>query len=329
MAKNRLTTEEFKNGILAGEKSVLSRAITLVESKSVVDRKQANELVNSILSFTGKSFRLGITGAPGVGKSTFIDGFGDFLLKKGKKVAVLAIDPSSKISGGSILGDKTRMEKLVGQPNVFIRPSPAGLELGGVAQSTWESILLCESAGYDFVVVETVGVGQSETAVKEMTDMLLFLTIAGAGDDLQGIKRGIMEMIDLVVINKSDQIEKEILGKVKSNFAHALHLFPPRAAKPDVDILSCSALNSTGFDEIWQFILDYQAKLSANGFFEENRKAQKISWMNRSLIHLVENHIKNNDNLKANVQKFETMVSDNQLSPLDAAFQIFQLLKMV
>lgn len=329
MAKNRLTTEEFKNGILAAEKSVLGRAITLVESKSVDDRKLANALVNSILPYTGKSFRLGITGAPGVGKSTFIDGFGEFLLNIGKKVAVLAIDPSSKISGGSILGDKTRMEKLVGKPNVFIRPSPAGIELGGVAQSTLESILLCEAAGYDFVVVETVGVGQSETAVKEMTDMLLFLSIAGAGDDLQGIKRGIMEMIDLVVINKSDQIEKEILGKVKSNFAHALHLFPPRAAKPDVEILSCSALNATGFDEIGQFISSYHLKVNMNGFFEENRKAQKISWMNRSLIHLVENHIQNNDNLKVNVQKFESLVSGNKLSPLDAARQIFELLNLV
>ncbi|CAN1509940.1 ArgK Putative periplasmic protein kinase ArgK and related GTPases of G3E family [Spirosomataceae bacterium] len=329
MAKNRLTTEEFKNGILAAEKSVLGRAITLVESKSVDDRKLANALVNSILPYTGKSFRLGITGAPGVGKSTFIDGFGEFLLNIGKKVAVLAIDPSSKISGGSILGDKTRMEKLVGKPNVFIRPSPAGIELGGVAQSTLESILLCEAAGYDFVVVETVGVGQSETAVKEMTDMLLFLSIAGAGDDLQGIKRGIMEMIDLVVINKSDQIEKEILGKVKSNFAHALHLFPPRAAKPDVEILSCSALNATGFDEIGQFISSYHLKVNMNGFFEENRKAQKISWMNRSLIHLVENHIQNNDKLKVNVQKFESLVSGNKLSPLDAARQIFELLNLV
>jgi LAO/AO transport system kinase len=329
MAKNRLTTEEFKNGILAGEKSVLGRAITLVESKSVDDRKLANALVNSILPYTGKSFRLGITGAPGVGKSTFIDGFGEFLLNIDKKVAVLAIDPSSKISGGSILGDKTRMEKLVGKPNVFIRPSPAGIELGGVAQSTLESILLCEAAGYDFVVVETVGVGQSETAVKEMTDMLLFLSIAGAGDDLQGIKRGIMEMIDLVVINKSDQIEKEILGKVKSNFAHALHLFPPRAAKPDVEILSCSALNATGFDEIGQFISSYHLKVNMNGFFEENRKAQKISWMNRSLIHLVENHIQNNDKLKVNVQKFESLVSGNKLSPLDAARQIFELLNLV
>jgi LAO/AO transport system kinase len=329
MAKNRLTTEEFKNGILAGEKSVLGRAITLVESKSVDDRKLANALVNSILPYTGKSFRLGITGAPGVGKSTFIDGFGEFLLNIGKKVAVLAIDPSSKISGGSILGDKTRMEKLVGKPNVFIRPSPAGIELGGVAQSTLESILLCEAAGYDFVVVETVGVGQSETAVKEMTDMLLFLSIAGAGDDLQGIKRGIMEMIDLVVINKSDQIEKEILGKVKSNFAHALHLFPPRTAKPDVGILPCSALNSTGFEAIGQFISSYHLKVSMNGFFEENRKAQKISWMNRSLIHLVENHIQNNHNLKVNVQKFESLVSGNKLSPLDAARQIFELLNLV
>lgn len=328
MSKIRLTTEELKMGILASDKAILGRAITLVESQSEKDRIQALELVNEILPYAGKSFRIGITGAPGVGKSTFIDGFGEFLLEKGKKIAILAVDPSSKISGGSILGDKTRMEKLVGKSNVFIRPSPAGVELGGVAQSTLESILLCEAAGYDFIIVETVGVGQSETAVKEMTDMLMFLTIAGAGDDLQGIKRGIMEMIDLVVINKSDQIDKSVLNQLVGNLSHALHLFPEREAKPIVEIFPCSALNSVGFEEIWESIENYEKHVKSNNAFDENRNQQKVNWMNRSLINMLQNYLQKNEDLKSNVDKFEELVSENRISPLDAAKQIFEMLKL-
>jgi LAO/AO transport system kinase len=328
MQKNRLTTQELKDGVLASDKAVLGRAITLVESQSEKDRKNALSLVNEILPYSGKSFRMGITGAPGVGKSTFIDGFGDFLLAKGKKVAILAIDPSSKVSGGSILGDKTRMEKLVGKKDVFIRPSPAGFELGGVAQSTLESILLCEAAGYDFIIVETVGVGQSETAVKEMTDMLMFLTIAGAGDDLQGIKRGIMEMIDLVVINKSDQIESQVLNKLIGNFNHALHLFPFREFRPAVEILNCSALNSVGFEQIWDFVTKYETQVKENGSFAKNRNSQALNWMNRSLLNMIQNHLQKNELLKSNIEKFESLVTSKSLSPLDAAKQIFDLLNL-
>lgn len=328
MIKNRLTIQELRDGVLASDKAVLGRAITLVESQSEKDRTNALSLINEILPYSGKSFRMGITGAPGVGKSTFIDGFGDFLLSQGKKVAILAIDPSSKISGGSILGDKTRMEKLVGKKDVFIRPSPAGLELGGVAQSTLESILLCEAASYDFIIVETVGVGQSETAVKEMTDMLMFLTIAGAGDDLQGIKRGIMEMIDLVVINKSDQIESQVLSKIIGNFNHALHLFPSREFRPAVEILNCSALNSIGFDQIWDFVMKYEAQVKENGSFVENRNSQALNWMNRSLLNMIQTHLQKNELLKSNIEMFESLVTSKTLSPLDAAKQIFDLLNL-
>lgn len=328
MLKNRLSTQELKDGVLASDKAVLGRAITLVESQSVKDRQNALSLVNEILPYSGNSFRMGITGAPGVGKSTFIDGFGNFLLAQGKKVAILAIDPSSKVSGGSILGDKTRMEKLVGKKDVFIRPSPAGFELGGVAQSTLESILLCEAAGYDFIIVETVGVGQSETAVKEMTDMLMFLTIAGAGDDLQGIKRGIMEMIDLVVINKSDQIDSQVLSKLIGNFNHALHLFPTREFRPTVEILNCSALNSVGFDQIWDFVIKYETHVKENGSFAENRNLQNLNWMSRSLLNMIQNHLQKNELLKSNIEKFESLVTSKSLSPLDAAKQIFDLLNL-
>lgn len=328
MLKNRLTIQELKDGVLASDKAVLGRAITLVESQSEKDRTNALSLINEILPYSGKSFRMGITGAPGVGKSTFIDGFGDFLLSQGKKVAILAIDPSSKISGGSILGDKTRMEKLVGKKDVFIRPSPAGLELGGVAQSTLESILLCEAAGYDFIIVETVGVGQSETAVKEMTDILMFLTIAGAGDELQGIKRGIMEMIDLVVINKSDQIDRQVLSKLIGNFNQALHLFPLREFRLAVEILNCSALNSVGFDHIWDFLLKYELQVKENGSFAENRNSQSLNWMNRSLLNMIQTHLQKNEILKSNIKKFESLVSSKSLSPLDAAKQIFDLLNL-
>jgi LAO/AO transport system kinase len=328
MAKNRLSTDHLKQGILSSDKVLLSRAITLVESKSESDQIQASELINQILPFTGKSFRLGVTGSPGVGKSTFINGFGDFLLNKGKRVAILAVDPSSKISGGSILGDKTRMEKLVGKANVFIRPSPAGNELGGVGHTTFESILLCEAAGYDFIIVETVGVGQSETVVKEMTDMLLLITIAGAGDDLQGIKRGIMEMVDLVVINKIDQIEKDVISKLRSSLLSALHLFPVRDRKPDVEVCQCSSLHSKGFESIYDFIVQYQQNVIANRHFDENRSSQRVSWMRRAFVNMVENFVTKDKKLDAELRNSEELVRANKLNPLEAARHIFGLLKL-
>lgn len=331
MIKSKLTILELTAGILAGDISILSRAITLIESKKEEDTILASNLITNILSFSGKSIRLGITGAPGVGKSTFIDRFGAFLISKGKKVAVLAIDPTSKISGGSILGDKTRMEKLLGQKNAFIRPSPAGIELGGVAQTTLESILLCEAAGFDFILIETVGVGQSEITVKEITDFFIFLTIAGRGDELQGIKRGIMEMVDLVVINKSDQIEKNVLKNSINNLNFALHLFPKKESNIQVSVLPCSALNEKGFDDIFNTILNYQIIALKSNYFSENRKLQNVSWMNRILEKKILNYFNSNAIYKTQILKAEKEILENKNSPIIAAKEIFEIVikKMV
>lgn len=331
MIKSKLTILELTAGILAGDISILSRAITLIESKKEEDAILACQLITNILSFSGKSVRLGITGAPGVGKSTFIDRFGAFLISKGKKVAVLAIDPTSKISGGSILGDKTRMEKLLGQKNAFIRPSPAGIELGGVAQTTLESILLCEAAGFDFILIETVGVGQSEIMVKEITDFFIFLTISGGGDELQGIKRGIMEMVDLVVINKSDQIEKNVLKNLINNLNFALHLFPKKESDIQVSVLPCSALNENGFDEIFNTISNYQIITLKSNYFSENRKLQNVSWMNRILEKKILNYFNSNLIYKTQILKAEKEILENKNSPIIAAKEIFEIVikKMV
>lgn len=331
MIKSKLTILELTTGILAGDISILSRAITIIESKKEDDTILASQLISNILSFSGKSIRLGITGAPGVGKSTFIDRFGAFLISKGKKVAVLAIDPTSKISGGSILGDKTRMEMLLGQKNAFIRPSPAGIELGGVAQTTLESILLCEAAGFDFILIETVGVGQSEITVKEITDFFIFLTIAGSGDELQGIKRGIMEMVDLVVINKSDQIEKNVLKNLINNLNFALHLFPKKESDIQVSVLPCSALNEKGFNEIFNTISNYQIITIKSNYFSENRKLQNVSWMNRILEKKILNYFNSNAIYKTQILKAEKEILENKNSPIIAAKEIFEIVikKMV
>jgi LAO/AO transport system kinase len=277
----RLALSEYVAGIKNQDRTILGRAITLIESKNVSDRLLAQKLIAEILPLTGNSFRLGITGAPGVGKSTFIDGFGSHIISQGKKLAVLAIDPSSKVSGGSILGDKTRMESLANDKRAYIRPSPAGDSLGGVAQNTLETLLLCEAAGFDFVIVETVGVGQSETIVKDITDYMMFLTISGAGDELQGIKRGIMEMIDMVVINKSDQISEKELSRLISNINYALHLFPAKDSEFTVGAFTCSALNKTGFDSMYKELEKYKSKTEALGYFQENRNNQQKAWFRK------------------------------------------------
>lgn len=226
--RQRLPVETYTKGVLAGDRATLSRAITVMESSLPDDRALAGQILQNILPHTGKSIRIGITGVPGVGKSTFIEAFGVYLTSLGKRVAVLAVDPSSKQSGGSILGDKTRMEKLARDPNAYIRPSPTNLSLGGVARHTREAILLCEAAGYDMILVETVGVGQSETLVKGMTDFFLLLMLAGAGDELQGIKKGIMEMVDAVAVNKADSGNELAVAKAVSEYRQALHLFRSR-----------------------------------------------------------------------------------------------------
>jgi LAO/AO transport system kinase len=278
--RRRLALERYVEGVLGGDRTVLARAITVVESDLPSDAELASRLLDAILPHTGRSHRVGITGVPGAGKSTFIDALGMHLLRdRGENVAVLSIDPSSPISGGSILGDKTRMERLAVEDRAFIRPSPARGHLGGVARHTRETLLLCEAAGYRNILVETVGVGQSETAARSMTDFFLLLMLAGAGDELQGIKRGIIEMLDGMAINKADGDNERKAERARVEYSSALHLFPasPDGWKPRV--LTCSALRNLRIDEVWQMVLDHRALLSANGFLEQRRRAQALEWM--------------------------------------------------
>jgi len=281
-SRQRLSLEEYTNGILNGDINILSRAITLIESKLPDDNLIAQEIIEKCLPYSGNSIRIGITGVPGVGKSTFIEALG-LQIVNNHKLAVLAVDPSSDRSGGSILGDKTRMEKLSASRNAFIRPSPSAGSLGGVARKTRETIILCEAAGYDVIFIETVGVGQSETAVHSMVDFFLLLMLAGAGDELQGIKRGIMEMADAIAITKADSsnIQKAEFAKVQ--YQNALHLFPPQKSGWTPKVLTCSALEGTGISEIWNLIQSYLKLVKTNNYFNENRRRQDMYWFYQTL----------------------------------------------
>jgi len=277
-------------GILDGDISVLSRSLTLVESTKVNERKLAEELVQKLIPFTGKSIRIGVTGVPGVGKSTFIEAFGLDVLNDGKKIAVLAIDPSSERSKGSILGDKTRMNRLSVAENAFIRPTASSGSLGGVARRTRESILLCEAFGFDVILIETVGVGQSETMVKELVDFFLLLMLAGAGDELQGIKRGIMEMADALVITKADGDNENPAKVARRSYQNAMHLFQAQESSWIPKALLSSAYENKGIHEVWEMIQSYQLLTTTNGFIEKNRNDQEIYWFNESLKHLLVDH---------------------------------------
>ncbi|HRX24687.1 MAG: methylmalonyl Co-A mutase-associated GTPase MeaB [Chitinophagales bacterium] len=282
---------ELFTALRAGDTVALSRAITLVESSRAEHRKQAEVLLQLCLPYAGRSFRIGITGVPGVGKSTLIEQLGLLAIAKDHSVAVLAVDPSSRKTGGSILGDKTRMEKLSVHPRAFIRPSAAGTTLGGVAGSTREAIILLEAAGYDMILVETVGVGQSETAVHSMTDLFLLLLLSGAGDELQGIKRGIMEMADIVAVNKADGDNVIRADQTRMDFKRALHLFPPPASGWTVPVLTCSALTGTGMEHLLEQIMDYRTFVNSNGFLERNRSRQLQYWFHESLQQQLMNQL--------------------------------------
>jgi LAO/AO transport system kinase len=311
--------EYFINGIIAKDISVLSRAITLVESTKEEHQAIAEKVIDGVIQKTGQSFRLGITGVPGVGKSTFIESFGLELAKRGNRVAILAIDPSSQKSKGSILGDKTRMEKLSVHPNVFIRPSPSSGTLGGVAQKTFESILLCEAAGYDFIIVETVGVGQSEITISQMTDFFLLLMLAGAGDELQGIKRGIMEMADAVVITKADGNNIQKAKSARTEYAHALHLFPPTESGwiPKVEI--CSALNNEGITNVISTLEEYQRLTISNGYFKTKRKIQLKEWLHHSISEKLKERFYNDPVIKRELEKMETQFKTGNINPYKLA----------
>ncbi len=308
-----------------GNRRALAKAITLVESKLNDHRLAAQEILEQLLPATGKSLRIGISGIPGVGKSTFIEAFGLYLLQQGKKVAVLAVDPSSPLRGGSILGDKTRMEALSRESNAYIRPSPSEGALGGVAQKTRETMLLCEAAGYDIILVETVGVGQSEYEVAAMVDFFLVLMIPNAGDELQGIKRGIMELADALVINKADGESVSLAQKTQSHYQNAFHLIKQGGFwSPRVE--TCSALNNRGVDDVWQMIFEYQQLALEHGGFYEKRARQNSQWLN-SLIHeMLELRLQQNTQAQRLMPDLQQGVVDNTITPYSAAKKIVDLL---
>ncbi len=316
---NTPPAKELADGILAKNISALSRAITLVESTNVLHLEKANAIINACLPHANKSVRIGITGVPGVGKSTFIEAFGKHLTALGKKVAVLAVDPSSTISHGSILGDKTRMEELVKDENAYIRPSASGETLGGVARKTRETITLCEAAGFDTIIIETVGVGQSETAVHSMVDFFLLLKIAGAGDELQGIKRGIMEMADLIAINKSDGDNIKNAKLAKTEFNRALHLFPAKKSGWTPKVVTCSALTKDGIGAVWEIVSEFLALAKANRYFEEKRLEQNQYWMLETIDEQLKNRFYNDKTIASELEKNKKALQNNEISPFAAA----------
>jgi len=313
------SAEELIAGILKGDKTALSRAITLVESTNPEHLAKANEVIKGCLPHANNSVRIGITGVPGVGKSTFIEAFGKYLTSIGKKVAVLAVDPSSSISHGSILGDKTRMEELVKDENAYIRPSASGDTLGGVARKTREAIILCEACGFDTIIIETVGVGQSETAVHSMVDFFLLLKIAGAGDELQGIKRGIMEMADLIVINKADGDNIKKAKLAKTEFNRALHLFPAKNSGWQPKVTTCSAITHDGVADVWQIINEYFDLTKNNGFFGLRRSEQNSYWLTETINEQLKNNFYSREDIAALLEQNKKAVQNNEISPFAAA----------
>ena len=317
--KTQPSAKELVSEILKGDITALSRAITLVESKNTDHLEKANTIIKACLPHANKSIRIGITGVPGVGKSTFIETFGTHLTQQGKKVAVLAVDPSSSITKGSILGDKTRMEDLVKNEHAYIRPSASGESLGGVARKTRESIILCEAAGFDTIIIETVGVGQSETAVHSMVDFFLLLKLAGAGDELQGIKRGIMEMADAIVINKADgdNVKKAKLAKVEFN--RALHLYPEKESRWQPKVSVCSALHNEGITDIWELIESYQKTTKGNGYFDHKRNEQNKFWLMQTIEDRLKSDFFNNKKIKEALKQQLQLIEQRKTTPFVAA----------
>ena len=319
------SVNEFVTGVLNGNITFLSKAITLVESTNIKHQQKANEILNCCLPHSNKSIRIGITGVPGVGKSTFIETFGKYLTAQGKKVAVLAVDPSSSVNKGAILGDKTRMEALVTDENAFIRPSPSGTSLGGVAQKTRESIILCEAAGFDIIIIETVGVGQSETVVHSMVDFFLLLKLAGAGDELQGIKRGIIEMADAIVINKADGDNKQNAKIAKVAFNRALHLYPLKESKWQPKVLTASALHNSGIEEINNMILTYIAITKENAYFNKKRNEQNKFWLLSTIEQQLKTNFYQNPKVKNALQEEIDNLENGKTTPFNAAKRLLDL----
>jgi LAO/AO transport system kinase len=323
--KKTPSVSQLIENLLRNDKTALSRAITLVESTAPKHQEKAKEIIEACLPHANRSIRIGITGVPGVGKSTFIEQFGKLLVSENRKVAVLTIDPSSSLSKGSILGDKTRMEDLVKEVNAYIRPSASGESLGGVARKTRETIILCEAAGYDTIIIETVGVGQSEIAVHSMTDFFLLMKLAGAGDELQGIKRGIMEMADAIVINKADGDNLKAAKLAQGEFNRALHLYPSKESGWSPKTLLCSAIKNEGIGEIWKLIGNYIQETTKNGYFQIKRKEQNKFW----LLQTIENNLKSNffqnPAVKKALDKQLKLLEENATTPFEAAEELLKI----
>ncbi|MCX7743884.1 MAG: methylmalonyl Co-A mutase-associated GTPase MeaB [Flavobacteriales bacterium] len=313
-------------GILKGDITVLSRGITFIESSKEEDQAGKHRIIQALLPYTGQSLRIGITGIPGAGKSTLIEALGLELISQGHKVAVLAVDPSSQLSKGSILGDKTRMEQLSRHPNAYIRPTPSAGTMGGVARHTREAMLLCEAAGFDIILIETVGVGQSETAVHSMTDLFLLLAIPGTGDELQGIKRGIMEMADIIFINKAD-INPEKVRQTQKQLENALHFFPLHASEQPVQVLTGSAIQKPTVAELCQSILKYAQAIRNSGYFESQRKEQSVWWFKETLDQEILKRFYQQNKNNQMVDHLRQQVSEGKLDPFQAADQVMKAWK--
>lgn len=317
--KKQRSVEEFVQAIRTGDRIALGQAITLIESKHPTHQELAQQIIEACLPFAGKSFRLGVTGTPGVGKSTFIEALGIYLCENGQRPAVLAIDPSSQKSKGSILGDKTRMPHLATHGSAFIRPSPAGSSLGGVARKTRETIVLCEAAGFDTIIVETVGVGQSEIAVHSMVDFFLLLILPGAGDELQGIKRGIVEMADLIAVNKTDG-ERLTLGKqAQRAYRNAIHLYPPTSNGWIPKVMTCSALDRQGIEAIWASSQAFQEKMTANAFLGKNRLEQARYWLHQTIQNGMKQSLTQEESTRQLLQKVEEAVLAGKITSFKGA----------
>ena len=318
--------KKLARDIRAGERTVLSRAITLIESKRADHRRAAAALTQALLDVTGKAVRVGITGAPGVGKSTMIDALGSLLTGQGHKVAVLAVDPSSRRTGGSILADKTRMARLANDANAFIRPSPASGTLGGVAAKTRETMLLCEAAGYDVVLVETVGVGQSEIAVADMTDFFLVLALPGAGDELQALKKGVVELADMIVVNKADGDNLPRAKLAAAEYGAALHILSPRSPNWSPPVITCSALKGDGIEALWSHVIDHRQRLTSSGELTTRRGEQQVKWMWTMLEERLFAPLHTDRALKAALPRIEGEVAAGRLAPATAVEEIAKLL---
>jgi LAO/AO transport system kinase len=326
MASRNLPPSDLVRGIRAGDRATLARAITLIESKRGDHRKTAHHLVQELLPLTGKAVRLGITGAPGAGKSTTIDVLGTYLTGKGHKVAVLAVDPSSTRTGGSILGDKTRMAQLAVDPNAFVRPSPSSGTLGGVAAKTRETMLVCEAAGYDVVMVETVGIGQSETAVADMTDFFLVLMLPGAGDELQGLKKGIVELADMIAVNKADGDNIGRARRAAADYRAALNILTPQSSTWSPPVTTYSALTQNGIDELWAQVLAHKKKMTGSGELETRRREQQVKWMWTMLEERLTARLRSDASVRAKLRQAETQVAAGKLAPTLAVEEIAALL---